>query len=115
LFYFACLAEREMQGHHASANTIFLQEELIHGSATMDVSPTISFTKSGGTFYIQQQQQALSCCYKFSNSGALSNKEYPHHPPSLLHLEAERETSNVTAAKGLDMLCVIAPPSVFWS
>jgi hypothetical protein len=78
LFHFACKAEREMQGHHASANTIFfLQEELIHGSATMDVSPTISFTKSGGTFYIQQQQQALSCCYKFSNSGALSNKEYP--------------------------------------
>jgi hypothetical protein len=38
-----------------------------------------------------------------------------HHPPSLLHLQAERETYNVTAAKDLDMLCVIAPPSVFWS
>jgi hypothetical protein len=56
---------------------ILLQEELIHGSATMDVQPTVSFTKSGGTFYVQQQQQASNCCHKLSNSGALSNKEYP--------------------------------------
>jgi hypothetical protein len=42
------------------------------------------------------------------------NKE-PHHLPSLLHLQAEQETYNVTAAKGLDMLCVIAPPRMFWS
>jgi hypothetical protein len=59
-------------------------------------SPTVAFTKSGGTFYVQQQQQA-------------------HHPPSLLQLQAERETSNATTAKGLDMLCMIAPPIVFWS
>jgi hypothetical protein len=41
---------------------------------------TITFTKSGGTFYVQQLQQASSCCHKFRNSGALSNKEYP--PPA---------------------------------
>jgi hypothetical protein len=40
-------------------------------------NPTVTFTKSGGTFYVQQQQQASSCCYKFSKSSALSNKEYP--------------------------------------
>jgi hypothetical protein len=40
-------------------------------------SPTVSFTKSGDTFYIQQQQQASSYCHKFSNSGALNNKDYP--------------------------------------
>jgi hypothetical protein len=40
-------------------------------------NPTVSFTNLGGTFYIQQQQQASSCYHKFSNSGALSNKEYP--------------------------------------
>jgi hypothetical protein len=28
-----------VQSHHASAKTIFLQEELINGSATMDVQP----------------------------------------------------------------------------
>jgi hypothetical protein len=39
-------------------------------------NPTVSFTKSGGTFYVQQQQQASSCCHKY-NSGTLSNKEYP--------------------------------------
>jgi hypothetical protein len=37
LFHFACKAEREVQGRNTSAKTIFLQEELIHGSATMDV------------------------------------------------------------------------------
>jgi hypothetical protein len=40
-------------------------------------NPTVSFTKSGGTFYVQQQQQASSRCHKFSNSNALSDKEYP--------------------------------------
>jgi hypothetical protein len=40
-------------------------------------NPTVAFTKSGGTFYVQQQQQASSCSHKFSTSGALSNKEYP--------------------------------------
>jgi hypothetical protein len=39
LFHFACKAEREVQGHHASAKTIFLQEELILDSTTMDVRP----------------------------------------------------------------------------
>jgi hypothetical protein len=37
-------------------------------------NPTVAFTKLGGTFCIQQQQQALSCCHKFSTSDALSNK-----------------------------------------
>jgi hypothetical protein len=40
-------------------------------------SPTVSFTKLGGAFYIQQQQQASSRCHKFSKSNALSDKEYP--------------------------------------
>jgi hypothetical protein len=40
-------------------------------------NPAVSFTKSGGAFYIQQQQQASSCYHKFSNSVDLSNKEYP--------------------------------------
>jgi hypothetical protein len=39
--------------------------------------PTVSFTKSDGAFYVQQQQQASSCHHKFSKSDALSNKEYP--------------------------------------
>jgi hypothetical protein len=47
--------------------------------------------------------------------GLPQQQRVPHHPPSLLHLQAERETYNVTAARGLDMLCVIAPPSVVWS
>jgi hypothetical protein len=39
LFHFACKAKREVQGHHASVKTNFLQEELIHGSATMEIEP----------------------------------------------------------------------------
>jgi hypothetical protein len=97
LFHFACKAEREVQGRHASAKTNF------------PTGRTNSWT------YVQQQQQASNCYHKFSNSGAVSNKGYPHHPSSLLQHQAERETYSITAAKGLDMLCVIAPPSVFWS
>jgi hypothetical protein len=40
-------------------------------------NPTVSFTKSGGAFYVQQQQQPSNYYHKFSNSGTLSNKEYP--------------------------------------
>jgi hypothetical protein len=40
-------------------------------------NPTVAFTKSGGTFYVQQQQQASSCSHKFITSATLSNKEYP--------------------------------------
>jgi hypothetical protein len=75
LFYFACKAKKEMQGHHAS----------------LELLPQIQHLG-------RPQQQRV-----------------PHHPPSLLHLQAEREISNVTTAKGLDMLCVIVPPSMFWS
>jgi hypothetical protein len=39
--------------------------------------PTVSFTKLGGAFYVQQQQQASNCYHKFSISGAVSYKEYP--------------------------------------
>jgi hypothetical protein len=37
-------------------------------------SPTISFTKLGGAFYVQQQQQASNSYHKFSNKSAVSNK-----------------------------------------
>jgi hypothetical protein len=39
LFHFACKAEREVQGRHEVRRLIFLQEELIHDNATMDVQP----------------------------------------------------------------------------
>jgi hypothetical protein len=39
LFHLACKAERIVQGRHANGMTNFLQEELIHGSATIDVQP----------------------------------------------------------------------------
>jgi hypothetical protein len=54
-------------------------------------SPTISFTKSSGTFYVQQQQQATSYCHKFSNLGALSNKEYPTTRKSATSLSRARD------------------------
>jgi hypothetical protein len=80
LFHFACKAEREVQGHHASAKTNFSAARTNswkrkNGRTTPP--PPVAFTKSGGTFYVQQQQQASRWCHKFSTSGALSNKEYP--------------------------------------
>jgi hypothetical protein len=48
---------------------------LTERSGTSTLS-TISFTKSGGAFYVQQQQQASSRCHKFSKSNTLSDKEY---------------------------------------
>jgi hypothetical protein len=77
-------------------------------------NPTISFTKSGGTF-CPTTVASLELLPQIQQLGRPQQQRVPHHPLSLLHLQAERETSNVTAAKGLDMLCVIAPPSVFWS
>jgi hypothetical protein len=85
LVHFACKAERDVQGRHASAKTNF---------------------SAGRTNSWQPQIQHLGCPQQ---------QRVPHYPPSLLNLQAERETSNVTAAKGLDTLCVIAPLSVFWS
>jgi hypothetical protein len=58
---------------------------------------------------------SLELLPQIQHLGCPQQQRVPHHPPSLLHLQAERETSNVTAAKGLDVLCTIAPPSVFWS
>jgi hypothetical protein len=56
-------------------------------------NPTVSFTKSGGTFYVQQQQQTLNCYHKFSNSGAISNKEYPTtHRVCSIFKPSERHT-----------------------
>jgi hypothetical protein len=115
LFHFSCKAEREVQGCHASAKINFFAGRTNswqrNNGRTAPPSPSPSQVAPN----VQQQQQASRSCHKFSTLGALSNKEYPHHPQSLLHLQAERETSNVTAAKGLDMLCMITPPSVFWS
>jgi hypothetical protein len=77
LFHFACKAERDVQGHHASAKTIFSAGRTNSWQRNNGHTATVTFTKSGGTFYVQQQQQASSCCHKFSTSGSLSNREYP--------------------------------------
>jgi hypothetical protein len=115
LFHFACKAEREVQGRHASAKTNFLQEELIHGSTTMDVQPYHLLHQVGWHLLRPTTAASLELLPQIQQLGCPQQQRVPHHPLSLLHLQAERETSNVTAAKDLDMLCVIAPPSVFWS
>jgi hypothetical protein len=103
LFHFSCKA------------VIFLQRELIHGSATMDIQPHRFLHQVGWHFLRPTTAASLELLPQIQQLGRPQKQGVPHHPPSLLHLQAERETSNVTAAKGLDMLCVIAPPSMFWS
>jgi hypothetical protein len=92
---------------------IFLQEELIHGSATVDHNPTLH--QVGWHLLRLTTAASLQLLPQIQQLRRPQQQRVPHHPPSLLHLQAERETSNVTAAKGLDLLCVIAPPSMFWS
>jgi hypothetical protein len=94
---------------------IFLQGELIHGSATMDVQPHRDLHQVGWHLLRPTTTASLKLLPQIQQLVCPQQQRVPHHPPSLLHLQAERETSNVTAAKGLDMLCVIAPPSMFWS
>jgi hypothetical protein len=93
---------------------IFLQGELIHGSATMDVQPHRDLHQVRWHLLRPTTAASLKLLPQIQQLVRPQQQRVPHHPPSLLHLQAERETSNVTAAKGLDMLCVIAPPSVFW-
>jgi hypothetical protein len=93
---------------------IFLQEELILGSATMDVQSHRLLHQVGWHLLRPTTATSIELLPQIQQLGRPQQQRVPHHPPSLLHLQAERETSNLTAAKGLDMLCVIAPPSVFW-
>jgi hypothetical protein len=115
LFHFACKAEREVQGRHTSAKTIFLQEQLIHGNATMDVRPHHHLHQIGWHLLRPTTTASLKLLPQIQQLGRPQQQRVPHQLSSLLHLQAEQETYNVTAAKGLDMLCVIVPPSVFWS
>jgi hypothetical protein len=115
LFYFACKAERKVHGCHTSAKTNFLQEELILGSATMDVQPHHLLHQVGWHLLRPTTVASLELLPQIHQLRCSQQQRVHHHPLSLLHLQAERETCNVTAAKGLAMLCVTVPPSVFWS
>jgi hypothetical protein len=93
---------------------IFLPEELILGSATMDVQQPHRLLHQVGWHLLRPTTAAsLELLPQIQQLRCPQQQRVPHHPPSLLHLQAERETSNVTAAKGLDMLCVIALQACF--
>jgi hypothetical protein len=90
-------------------------EELIHGSATMDVQPHRLLHHAGWRLLHPETVASLELLPQIQQVGRRQEQRVPHHPPSLLHLQAKQETYNVTTTKGLDMLCVIPPPSMFWS
>jgi hypothetical protein len=92
---------------------IFLPEELILGNATMDVQPHRLLHQVGWHLLRPTTAASLELLPQIQQLRCPQQQRVPHHPPSLLHLQAERETSNVTAAKGLDMLCVIALQACF--
>jgi hypothetical protein len=93
---------------------IFLQEELIHGRATIDVQPHRLPHQVGWHLLRPTTAASLELLPQVQQLGRPQQQRVPHHPPSLLHLQVERETSNVTTTKGFNILCGIAPPSVFW-
>jgi hypothetical protein len=79
----------------------------------MDVQPHHLLHQVGWHLLHPTTVASLKLLPQIQQLGRPQQQRVPHHPLSLLHLQAERETSNVTATKGLYMLCVIAPPSVF--
>jgi hypothetical protein len=113
LFHFACKAEREVQGRHASAKTNFSAGRTNswqrNNGRTAPPSPSSSRVAPSTSNNSSKPQAAIT---NSATRAPSATKGTP--PPAELHLQAERETSNVTAAKGLDMLCLIAPPSMFW-
>jgi hypothetical protein len=94
---------------------IFLYEELIHGSAIMDVQPHRLLHQVEWCLLCPTTVASLELLPQIQQLRRLQQERIPLRPSSLLHLQAERETYNVTGAKGLDMLCMIVPPSMFWS
>jgi hypothetical protein len=81
----------------------------------MDVQPHRVLHQVGWLLPRPPIAASLELLPQIKQLGCPQQQRVPHHPSSLLHLQAERETSQVTAAKGFDMLCVIAAPSMFWS
>jgi hypothetical protein len=115
LFHFACKAERELQGRHASAKTIFSTGGTNSWQRNNGRTTPPSPHQVGWRLLQLATPASLELLPQIQQLRCPQQQRVPHHPPSLLHLQVERETYNVTTAKGLDMLCVIAPPSVFWS
>jgi hypothetical protein len=116
LFHFACKAEREVQGHHASAKTNFSAARTNSWKRKNGrTTPPCRLHQVRWHLLRPTTAASLEMVPQIQHLGRPQQQRVPHHLPSLLHLQAERETSNVTAAKGLNMLCMIAPTSVFWS
>jgi hypothetical protein len=115
LFHFAYKAEREVQGRHGSAKTNFSIGRTNSWQRNNGRTPHHRLHQVGWHLLRPTIAASLELLPQIQHLGRPQQQRVPHHPPSLLHLQAEQETSNVTATKGLDMLCVIAPPSVFWS
>jgi hypothetical protein len=115
LFHFPCKAEREVQGRQASVKANFSAGRTNSWQRNIGRTSHCRLHQVGWHLLRPTTAASLELLPQIQQLGRPQQQRVPHHPPSLLHLQAERETSNVTAAKGLDMLCVIAPPSVFWS
>jgi hypothetical protein len=114
LFHFACKADREVQGCHASAKTNFSTGRTNSWQHNIGRTAPPSLSPSRAPPSTSNNSSKPRAAATNSATRAPQQQRVPHHPLSLLHLQADRETSNVTAVKGLDMLCVIAPPCVFW-
>jgi hypothetical protein len=82
LFHFACKAEREVQGHHVSVKTNFLQGELIHGSATIDVQPHRRLHHVRWHLLRPTTVASLELLPQIQHLGRPQQQRVPHHPPS---------------------------------
>jgi hypothetical protein len=115
MFHFACKAKWEVQGRQVSTKTNFFTGRTNSWQRNNGRMPHRLLHEVGWCLLRLATTASLELLPQIRQLGRRQQQRVPHHPLSLLHLQAERGTYNVTAAKGLTMLCVIAPPSMFWS
>jgi hypothetical protein len=89
LFHFACKAEREVQGRHASAKTNFSAGRINYSSTIMGVQPHRLFHQVRWHLLHPAIASSLKLLPQIQQLGRRQQQRVPHHPPSLLHLQAE--------------------------
>jgi hypothetical protein len=115
LFHFACKAEREVQGRHASAKTNFSAGRTNswqrNNGCRAPPSPSPSWVAPSTSSKNSKPRNSTTNSVTRAPS---ATKSTPLPTESAASSSRARDIQ-CHRSKGMDMLCVIPPPSVFWS
>jgi hypothetical protein len=89
LFHFAVKLKGKCRVTTQVRRLIFLQEEQILGSATMDAQPHRLLHQDGWHLLRPTTAANLELLPQIQQLGRPQQQRVQHHPPSLLHLQAE--------------------------